>query len=182
MPTRHFYLSLHTPSTKVPFLHLCFLPTSSRTSRFSPSRRFPVVLESEFQEFFAHAHHHMSCLFFISSTIVCVTCIISLIPSFVTLSSLALPAALRQKSISAASNIRFVVSLIGHISWLHVIILFIKVLYVSLLLLLFMFLFQSILFSTVMRFFPSRFCSVIAVSDVPSFVISTHKYSYFAQH
>ena len=80
------------------------------------------------------------------------------------------------------SNIRFVVSLFGHISQLHVITLFLMVLHIILLLLLFMFLFQSIPFSTVMAFFPSRFRSFIAVSDVLSFVISTYKYSYFTQH
>ena len=68
--------------------------------------------------------YHMNCLFFISSTTVCVTYTVSMIRSFVTLSSLALPAALRQKSIFVASNIRFVVFLIDHISRLYVIILF----------------------------------------------------------
>ena len=81
--------------------------------------------------------YHMSCLFFISSTILCITYIISLIRSFVIL-CLDLLAALPEKSTSAASNVRFVVSLIEIISQL-----FIKVLYVSILLLLFMFISQS---------------------------------------
>ena len=81
---------------------------------------------------------YVSCLSL--STIVCVSCIISPICLFVTLSSLELRAALRHKSISVASNIHFVISLSSHISQLYVVILFIMVSYISLLLLLFMFL------------------------------------------
>ena len=124
----------------------------------------------------------MTYLFFTSSSIVSVTCIISLILSFVTLSSHGFPMTLQQKSISVAFNICFVVSLFGHISQLYVIIILIMVLYIILLLMLFLFLSQSIPFATVMAFFSSRFQSSLVVSNVPSFVISTSKYLYFVQH
>ena len=95
-----------------------------------------LVLESEFQPFL-HVSINVSRLFFIYFIpIACVASTISLMRSFVALSSLDLSAALHRKSISGASNVRFAVSLIGHISQLYMIIVFIAVLYLSILLLL----------------------------------------------
>ena len=99
--------------------------------------------------------------------------ITSPICSFVTVSSLDLLTALHQKSTSAASNIRFVISLIDYIPQLHVIIFFIMVLYIGLLLLLFVFLSKSVPFS---GFFQR------IRSNVSSLVISTPKYLYFMKH
>ena len=132
------------------------------------SSSLKVVLESKFQTFFAHIH-----------TIWVVCSLFHHLHNFPgSLSSYSfepgLSTALRQKSISASTNIRFVFPLFGHISQLYVIIFSLS--------LLFMFSFQSIPFSTAMSFFPSRFRSFIAVSSVLWFVISTPKYLYFAQH
>ena len=159
-------LSSHIIS-QVPFLHYlvsAFLPTYSRSSRFAHPRRFPVYNLFWNSSFRNSLHMSIPCeLSFFVSIVVCVTCTISMIRSSVTLSSLDLPAAVRQKSIFVASKIPFVVSIIGHILQLYLIILFIGVLYISLLLVLFVSI-PKYSVSTVMGFFPSRCHSSITVS------------------
>ena len=127
MPAHHFYLSLHILSSK--FFSSIILSITPHIFLLGilgfllpGSFQFVTCFGIRVSGILWTCLYHMNYLFFISSTIVCVTCIIVLIRSFLTLLSLNLSAAFPQKSISAASNIRFVVSLIGHISQLYVII------------------------------------------------------------
>ena len=120
MSALHFWLSLYISSLKflsciILSMPSCQLLLGLSGFLLSGSFQFITCFEIRVSNILCTCPYHMSCLFYISFTIVCVTCIISLIRSFVTLSNLDLSVAL-QKSIPVTSNTRFVDSPIVHIS------------------------------------------------------------------
>jgi hypothetical protein len=114
------------------------------------------------------------------STIVVLTFMMSLILSFLIRSLLELPADLLQKSISVVRSMFSDLFFSGHISLLHVTVLFMMVLYILFLLPFEMPWSYNTLFNTEIAFLHCVHLFLMVLSIVPSLVMLIPRYSYFS--